>query len=158
MMRMGYGFDVALAMTRAREIAGDPRFCGSAWDAVRQAVKDRDVELSSCRALILLVCPPERLIKTILSEPPGYRAHFRKRMLMDFESAVAKLIDATKPSARRVAGVAAARDAQNWANDKRGLSREESFATWEETFKKAMEEYDRDGKARGIDQILGPVQ
>lgn len=142
----GYGFDAILVLQTARTLAGDPRFCGSSIEALREAGKQKDIEIS--RAVLLLKCvrPPERIAKRIVSVPDHDRESFRRRMLTDFDGAIARLMDAAKPTHRRTTAVRAARDAQNWA----GSSAAEKDANWERMLADAMADHDRDGRARGI--------
>lgn len=142
----GHGFDAITVLTRARELAGDPRFGGCAMDAMRQAGRERDIDIHRACVLLKQRRPPERIAKRIADVPEVDRPAFRRRMLLDFDGAIAYLLDAAKPNLRRTVAVRAARDAQNWA----GLSFEEKEERWAEVFARAMEDHDRDGRARGI--------
>ena len=133
-------------LQRARELAGDARFCGCAADALRTACKEKDADMRRAVLLLKQVRPPDRIVKTILQVPPADRDAFRRRMCEDFDGAVGRLQAASETTLRRAAGARAARDAQNWA----GSSIAEKNANWERLFPAAMAEQDRTGALRGV--------
>lgn len=146
----GHGFEAILLLKHARTLAGDERFGGSAIEALRRAGRERDADIRHAVTLLKAARPVERIAKSIAQVPEVDRYAFRRRMLLDFDHAISLLVDKSESLRRSVARIAA-RDAQNWA----GLTVEEKEARWAETFERAMDEFDRDGRARGIPGAAG---
>lgn len=138
----GHGFGAVLVLRQARTLIGDPRFCGSAASALRQAGKERDHDITHAVMLLKRVRPAERIVKSILETAPHEREAFRRRMLADFDAAIRILYDAVQPSLRRERAVAAARDLQNW---------EKNEDRYWDLFSRAVDEHDKDGRGRQID-------
>jgi hypothetical protein len=147
---MGDGVEAVIVLRLAREICQDPKFSGCAVDALRQAAVRRDANPQPAAYLLYQARPPERMLRTILSEPPIHRERFRNRMAADFLTAIDKLIERAKPSWRRDLAKRAGAEATNWA----GLTRAEKDRNWVATFEKAV---DAEDKRRAIANSLALV-
>lgn len=129
------GSEAILVLEKARELAGRGDFRGSRAEAVRFACVELDAAHTDAVILLQRVCPMERMLQRIDQQVPSQSYRFRQRMLLDFDSAIAGLMDVVRSRRARI-GKLAAMDADNWA----GQSEAEKDKNWAEAFPKAVEE------------------